>query len=234
VTLRLPPGLRAETAAVWIPSLAKIVWRLRAEKAGRYTLEVESGGATLAKQVAVDGGFGRLSPRRDKPGIVPQLLYPVEAPLPRAQSVESLRIPYPAGTIAVFGHEMSWMIPFLGFLTLFACSSKDPCGSRSESSAASDRLEAAPGMPHAHTAAVERDVSETSAWRLHHDRPREARRCEPARRRCGWAPTPKRAVRSTARAAGWSSSASKRSRSRHRTATTCWRRAGGRTPGGAV
>jgi len=126
VTLRLPPGLRAETADVWTPSLAKIVWRVRAEKAGRYTLEVESGGATLAKQVAVAGGFGRLSPRRDKPGIVPQLLYPVEAPLPRAQSVESLRIPYPAGTIAVFGHEMSWMIPFLGFLTLFALLLKGP------------------------------------------------------------------------------------------------------------
>lgn len=126
VTLRLPAGLHAETADVWIPSLAKVVWRVRAEKPGRYTLEVESGGATLAKQVAVDGGFGRLSPRRDKPGIVSQLLYPAEAPLPRPQTIESLRIAYPSGTVAVFGREMSWMIPFLGFLTVFALLLKGP------------------------------------------------------------------------------------------------------------
>ncbi|HVO13542.1 MAG TPA: hypothetical protein VMX54_22570 [Vicinamibacteria bacterium] len=120
VALELPAGLRAETAAVWIPAQSQLVWRLLAERDGDYELGLAvDGGPRLPKTVRVTPRTVRLSPERVEAGFFSQLLYPAEPPLP-AGPVRSIRLSYPEREIEVLGHGMNWMIPFFALSILFA------------------------------------------------------------------------------------------------------------------
>jgi hypothetical protein len=120
VRLEVPPGLHLERGDVWIPSERQSVWRLRAEREGRFAVRVHTGDAAYDKEIVVGGRGARLSPRRESPGFVAQLLYPVEAPLAAAAPVARLRVAYAPATIAVLGYDMQWMIVMLVLVTAFA------------------------------------------------------------------------------------------------------------------
>ena len=120
VQLEMPPGLHIEAGDVWIPAQRESVWRLRAERAGRYAVRVRVGDAAFSKEVVVGGRGVRVSPKREQPGFVAELLYPVEPPLPATAPIARLRVAYAPAAIAVFGHDTSWMIVSLVLVTAFA------------------------------------------------------------------------------------------------------------------
>lgn len=120
VQLRLPPGLRAETADVWVPALSELAWRIRAERPGRYQLEVLLEGEAYAKDVRVTVGFERLSPVRQAPGFAAQLLYPAEPPLPDSRRVQSIRVTHAPRDFPLFGWRLPWMAVYFLLVVVFA------------------------------------------------------------------------------------------------------------------
>jgi hypothetical protein len=118
--LRVPPGLVAETPAVWIPSRSELVWRLRAERPGRYALQAEVDGRDFAKDLSVAAPFARLSPVRQTSSLEGQLQYPGEPPLPGSSPVHSIRVGYPSRDYSVFGWRLPWLAVFFGLVTAFA------------------------------------------------------------------------------------------------------------------
>ena len=82
-TLEGVEGLAIETPAVWLPSAHEIAWRIRPRTAGLYELRLHMNGAVLSKTVLVLDAAARRSPVRPD-GLLDQLLYPSEPPLPPA------------------------------------------------------------------------------------------------------------------------------------------------------
>lgn len=120
VTLEASPGLRVETPAVWIPSRQEIAWRIAAEDWGEHELRVKAGTETYTKSARVSSAVIRRSPVRLGPGIVNQILYPAEDPLPADSPIESITLSYHGGDIAILGWAIHWIIVFFVLSIVFA------------------------------------------------------------------------------------------------------------------
>ena len=125
VHLETPPGVTAETEDVWVPSLRQVVWRLRADAAGRHELVVTADGEAFTKSVSVESTEGRRwerrSPTRRRAALLDQLLYPAEPSLPRGGPLERIDVQYPAASISFFGlFDVHWLIAFLILSLAFA------------------------------------------------------------------------------------------------------------------
>ncbi len=126
VDVEAPPGIAVETVDVWAPSLHQIAWRLRADQPGQHELVVRVDGEAFTKSIFVDEGSGgarwvRRSPTRRRATILGQLLYPAEAPLPRAGPIERIDVQYPAAAISFFGlFDAHWLVAFLMLSLVFA------------------------------------------------------------------------------------------------------------------
>jgi hypothetical protein len=119
--LEVPPGLRAETDAVWVPAESQLAWRLAAERDGDYRLGLSVDGAPrVTKTVRVTARTVRLSPERVDDTFLSQLLYPAEAPLPSSSPVRAIRLAYPDRDVSVLGFGLYWMIPFFALSIVFA------------------------------------------------------------------------------------------------------------------
>jgi hypothetical protein len=118
--LRVPPGLRVETQDVWIPPLAELAWRVRAERAGRYRVELQLDGATAAKDIRVGRALERLSPVRRQPDFTHAILYPVEPPLPKPGPVRSIHVEYAPRDVGVLAWRLPWLIVFFVLVMAFA------------------------------------------------------------------------------------------------------------------
>jgi hypothetical protein len=125
-TLEVPPGLALETPAVWIPSERELDWRIRAEQWGDYEARLRLGGETYAKTVQVREGVRRRSPARLESGLLNQLLYPAEDPLPGNSPIESISVGYKDGSVSIFGWHLDWYIAFFGLSILFAFALRKP------------------------------------------------------------------------------------------------------------
>ena len=95
VELSLPRGLTRETPALRIDARHQIVWRLRADEAGEYTIGVRLGDWNLTKRVVVDDNGARLSPELRRASDPESLLYPLEPPIRVAAPVEAVTLDYP-------------------------------------------------------------------------------------------------------------------------------------------
>ncbi len=125
--LDLPPGLRAETEAVWIKAQSQLLWRLVAERDGDYELGLSiDGGPRIGKSVRVTPKAVRLSPQRVDAGFLSQLLYPAEPPLPASSPVRAVRLSYPEREVSLLGYGMYWMIPFFVLSIVFAFALRGP------------------------------------------------------------------------------------------------------------
>jgi hypothetical protein len=119
--LDLPPGLRAETEAVWVRAESQIAFRLVAERDGDYELGLSVDGAPrVTKTVRVTPRTVRLSPVRVDRGFLSQLLYPAEPPLPPGSPVRAIHLSYPEREVLVLGHGMHWMVLFFALSIAFA------------------------------------------------------------------------------------------------------------------
>ena len=110
LALDLPPGLRAETPMVWIPALREATWRIAADRDGDYVLSVALGDARFTKTVLVSNFVGRRSPIRLESGILNQLFYPSEPPLPADAPISSIAVTYADGYVPVAGWDVHWVV----------------------------------------------------------------------------------------------------------------------------
>ncbi len=127
VSLEVPDGVRLETPLVWIPSLREAGWRIAAESPGEYELVVRIGEETLTKSVRVSGTTVLRSPVRPS-SLLDQLIYPVEAPLPRGSNAEAIRVGYTDAEINMFGWRTHWIIAFFSLTMVFAFALAKPLG----------------------------------------------------------------------------------------------------------
>jgi uncharacterized membrane protein (DUF106 family) len=127
VALETPPGVRAETDLVWIPSLGEASWRVKAEAPGLHELVVRIGDASFTKSLRVAGSTELRSPVRPS-GFLGQIVYPAEEPLPHGSGVASIRLGYADADVDMLGWETHWLIAFFILTMVFAFALAKPLG----------------------------------------------------------------------------------------------------------
>jgi hypothetical protein len=120
VSLQAPDSIRVETAAVVFPGASEVLWRIVPMEPGDHTLTARVGGTEVAKIVRVSGGAARRSPFRVS-GLIDQLLYPSEPPLPAESGVTLIALPYPEPGLDVLGWRVHWLVMYvaLSMVTAF-------------------------------------------------------------------------------------------------------------------
>ena len=118
--LEVPQGLRLETGAVRLPTLNEVLWRIVPTAEGEYTITVRIGESAATKTLRVWNGPARRSPRRASPGLLDQLLYPSEAPLPAAGRIAAISVAYPEPGLNLLGWRVHWMIAYVALSVVAA------------------------------------------------------------------------------------------------------------------
>jgi uncharacterized membrane protein (DUF106 family) len=118
--LEAPPQIEVKTPAVWIPATREVIWRISAQAAGNYDVQLRLGDRTYSKSIRVSDDVVRRSPLRLEPGFVNQLLYPAESPLPADGAVTSISVAYPEADVSVLGWDLHWMIVYFALSMVFA------------------------------------------------------------------------------------------------------------------
>jgi hypothetical protein len=111
ITIAAPPQIRVETGAVALTGSNEVVWRIVPTERGAFTLAVRDGDRSIEKTITVDNAPVRKSPRRLQAGMLNQLLYPSEPPLP-AGSITAVTVRYPGAGLEVFGWRVHWLIAY--------------------------------------------------------------------------------------------------------------------------
>jgi uncharacterized membrane protein (DUF106 family) len=125
--LEAPPGIEVQTPPLWIPARREIAWRIRAQSAGEYELKLTVAGVTETKRVVVSEALVRRSPVRVS-GLLDQLIYPAEPPLPRSSPIRSIAVSYASRDVEIFGWGLHWMIWFFVLSIVFAFALRRPLG----------------------------------------------------------------------------------------------------------
>jgi len=132
ISLETPAGLRAETAAVWVPSLAQISWLIGVDEPGDYELLIGIDNTEVTKRVRATERIERLSPERPPRTFFDQLEWPSEKPLDRDGPVLSITLAYPDGTVSIFGWDVewqwAWMVLFFVLTMVVALVLRKPMG----------------------------------------------------------------------------------------------------------
>jgi hypothetical protein len=128
VPLSLEPsaGVAVDAPMLWIPSNDEANWRIRVLAPGRHAVRITADGEPLEKIVDATEGIVRRSPVRASSGFFEQLIYPAESPLPKAASLRSITVEYPALRVSMLGWEMHWLIAFLIFTLIFTLLLRTP------------------------------------------------------------------------------------------------------------
>lgn len=119
LTLAVPPGVRVQTPALWIPSEREAAWRIGFDQRGDYELVVSLDGRQVTKSVRVSERPGYRAPGRFQVGWVNQLLYPAEPPIAPEVPIEVIRLTYPERELHFLGGTVSWMVMFFGLSMIF-------------------------------------------------------------------------------------------------------------------
>ena len=118
--LEAPPQIEVTTPAVWIPATREVIWRISPQAAGSYEVQLRLGDRTYSKSIQVSNDVVRRSPVRLEPGLLNQLLYPAESPLPADGAVASITVAYPETDVHVLGWDLHWMIVYFALSMVFA------------------------------------------------------------------------------------------------------------------
>lgn len=128
VSLEAPPEVKVDTPAVWLPGASEVIWRMRPTAPGRFDVRVKTGAETYTKTLQVAGGVVRRSPVRVESGLMNQLLYPSEPPLPRDGSISEIAVAYEEQDLPVLGMNLNWMVVYFVLSLVFAFALKKPFG----------------------------------------------------------------------------------------------------------
>ncbi len=126
ISLEAPAGVRVETPLLWIPSLREAGWRIVADEPGEYELVLRVGETNLTKSVRVADGVLIRSPVRPSRGLVDQLVWPAEAPVPSTSPVRRIELSYADAEVSLFGWGMHWLIAFFILTMVFAFALQRP------------------------------------------------------------------------------------------------------------
>lgn len=127
VALETPEGVHVETQAAWSPALGEVAWRVRAEDPGEHELIVHMDGQRFTKSLRVSGTTVLRSPVRPA-GLLGQIAYPVEPPLPDGSGLASIRVDYADADVSLLGWKMHWIIAFFILTMIFAFALAKPLG----------------------------------------------------------------------------------------------------------
>jgi len=120
VALEAPPGVRIDSPPVWAPSRHELAWKLVGEAPGSYELALDLGGVRTTKNLVVSDQLTRRSPNRLEPGLLNQLLFPAEDPIPKGVPIEEMTIGYREAEVWLFGWHTHWSIVLLVLSVVFA------------------------------------------------------------------------------------------------------------------
>lgn len=118
--LEAPPQIEVQTPAVFIPSTREVLWRIVPRSMGSHELTLRVGTEPVTKSVRVSPDVVRRSPVRLEPGLLNQLLYPAESPLPPDGAITSVSVAYPEREVGVFGWELHWLVVYFVLSMAFA------------------------------------------------------------------------------------------------------------------
>lgn len=127
VRLEAPPDIRVETEPVWIPSLREVSWRVAADAPGEHEMLVRVGDQAFAKSLRIGGTTVLRSPVRPS-GLLGQIIYPAESPLPGGSGVEAIRVDYADADVDLLGLRLHWIIWFFILTMVFAFALAKPLG----------------------------------------------------------------------------------------------------------
>lgn len=113
VELQLPAELVSSAPATHIPKEKEIVWRVVAEREGRYDIHIAAAGQTVSKQVVVSTGLARISPVRLRDNFWERMLTSGEPALADNSPVQSIAVTYPERVIGFAWLEWNWIVLFL-------------------------------------------------------------------------------------------------------------------------
>jgi hypothetical protein len=111
-SLHLPPELSSSAPAVHIPKDKEVVWRVVAERAGRFAIHIAAAGQTVSKQVVVAPGLARISPLRLQGHFWERMFSSGEPALAENSPVQSIAISYPPRVIGFVWMEWNWIVLF--------------------------------------------------------------------------------------------------------------------------
>jgi len=126
--LEAPAGVRADTDAVWFPAAQDVMWRITPLAEGDHELRLRIAGQTITKTIHASPRVARRSPSRLEAGVVNQILYPAEAPLPADGPLASITVPYPERDMVFLGWRLNWMVVFFVLSIGFAFALRKPFG----------------------------------------------------------------------------------------------------------
>jgi hypothetical protein len=112
VTLQLPPQLSASVPAVHLPRDREVVWRLVAERAGQYDVNIAAAGQIAVKQIVVSPGLARVSPVRLQDNFWERMLISGEPALADNSPIQSIAVTYPPRIIHFAWLEWNWIVLF--------------------------------------------------------------------------------------------------------------------------
>ena len=112
VALQLPPELASSAPAVHVPEDKEVVWRVVAEREGKYEIQLAAAGQTVSKQVVVAPGLAWVSPVRLKDNFWERILSSGEPALADNSPIQSVAVMYPPRVIGFAWMEWNWIVLF--------------------------------------------------------------------------------------------------------------------------
>ena len=108
-SIQVPDGLTTTAPPVHVPAENEVAWRLVADRAGEYVVNVQVADQLFAKRVIVGSGLQRLSAVRLRGKFWERIFLSAEPALPENKVVEALEVQYPSRDIAFAGLEWNWI-----------------------------------------------------------------------------------------------------------------------------
>jgi hypothetical protein len=110
VSLSLPIEMAITAPAVHIPADNEVMWRVVAEKEGRYNITVAAAGQDFSKEVVVSSSsLLRVSSMRMQGRFWERMLTSGELALPQNSQIRSVEVNYPSRNIRFAGLDWNWI-----------------------------------------------------------------------------------------------------------------------------
>ena len=109
VSLSLPPVMRTTAPAVHVPADNEVLWRVVAEKEGRYNITVATSGQSFSKEMVVSTAVLRVSPVRLQGHLWARMFISGEPALPDNSPIRSVEVNYHSRNIRFAGLDWNWI-----------------------------------------------------------------------------------------------------------------------------
>jgi uncharacterized membrane protein (DUF106 family) len=124
IILKTPETIETETPPLRLEEDREISWRLKAKKAGEYTLQFELPeklcnripSCTVSKHLVIDhNGSTKIAPEIRQEGFLAVFYNPSEAPLPKNPVIDEIKINYPIRYFSdiLGGWNLDWLVIFI-------------------------------------------------------------------------------------------------------------------------